>query len=160
MLARKVSLHTRQWAFPGYNDGNVNLLTPLTYSVVPNTCIAAFEYPRVKFSGPYACVIIRVNSGFTYVNALYMRMHGWACRYCKLRSRTGMRARVCMQDSSAGAHFRVIIRALARITALPINTDHGQARTHTWMHSFACLPYITSKKLWQMPRWRNEFNYL
>lgn len=108
-------------------------LTPLTYSIVHSTWIVRMPARRVSGPyAPYACVIIRVNSGFTYVNVLYMRMHGWACRYCKLRSRTGTRARVCayMQDSSAVTYFRVIIRALARITALPINTDHVHARIH------------------------------
>lgn len=112
---------------------------PLTYSIVHSTRIV--RVPARRVSRPYACVIIRVNSGFTYVNVLYMRMHGWACRYCKLRSRTATRARVCMQDSSAGAYFRVIIRALARITALPINTDHGRACTQI-RFSFFPLRYL------------------
>lgn len=122
-------------------EGSVN--TPLTYSIVHSTCIV--RVPARRVSGPYACVIIRVNSGFTYVNVLYMRMHGWACRYCKLRSCTSALARVCVcvQDSSVGAYFRVIIRALARITALPINTDHSVACTHIQMRS-SFVPHVTS----------------
>lgn len=113
-------------------------LTPLTYSIVHSTCI--IRVPARRVSGPYACVIIRVNSGFTYVNVLYMRMHGWACRYCKLRSRTARgRTRMC-------AYARFVSRCI-----LPCNYtcsrennrifDKYRSRSciHTQMH-FSFVP--------------------